>query len=436
MTPVPPQQLNPYSGSHETYPGDATYMPVPSPATIPTSAFPDYSYPQQQQMPAPDYLPRAEYQYQASAPAPQVIIVKHSHRQHNRLRKKSHSHSNLQSYSQSQPIVLPQPITYSNSQPIYTQSPTVAYPQIQYQSNSHHQYRRSEPNASHERVVSPNRPSYPAIAPAHHKSDGRFVYSKCTGRKKALCIGINYHGQSHELRGCINDARNVRKFLINNHGYKNEDIVLLTDDTSEPRHLPTRQNLIDAMRWLVRSARPDDSLFFHYSGHGGQIQDKDGDEMDGFDEVIFPLDFKQTDVIVDDEMHAIMVANLPEGCRLTALFDSCHSGTVLDLPYIYSSHGRLKGDHVKAPARKRKVTCADVISWSGCEDGQNSADTFRNGVAVGAMSNAFIHTLLQQPDQSYRDLLRTVRKILRPKYNQTPQLGSSHHIDTSLKFVI
>ena len=39
-------------------------------------------------------------------------------------------------------------------------------------------------------------------------------YSQCTGAKKALLIGINYFRQQGELKGCINDVQNVRKFLI------------------------------------------------------------------------------------------------------------------------------------------------------------------------------------------------------------------------------
>ena len=74
------------------------------------------------------------------------------------------------------------------------------------------------------------------------------------------------------------------------------------------------------MQWLVRDARPNDSLFFHCkryavspqtcsylsvlcledSGHGGQTKDTDGDEADGFDEVIYPVDFKVVGHIVDD----------------------------------------------------------------------------------------------------------------------------------------
>lgn len=104
---------------------------------------------------------------------------------------------------------------------------------------------------------------------------------------------------------------------------------------------PTKQNVLRAMHWLVKDARPNDALF-HYSGHGGQTKDFDGDEPDGYDEVIYPVDFRQTGHITDDEMHRIMVRPLQAGVRLTAIFDSCHSGTALDLPYIYSTQDIFK----------------------------------------------------------------------------------------------
>jgi hypothetical protein len=161
-----------------------------------------------------------------------------------------------------------------------------------------------------------------------------FQYSQCNGKKKALLIGINYIGQAEALQGCIEDVHRMKGFL-SGHGYREEDMVVLTDNSSHPRQQPTRQNMIDAMHWLVRDARPNDSLFFHYSGHGGQTKDLDGDEEDGFDEVIYPLDFKRTSHIVDDEMHMIMVSGLPAGCRLTAIFDACHSGSALGTNPIY-----------------------------------------------------------------------------------------------------
>ncbi|KAJ8520627.1 hypothetical protein ONZ45_g2585 [Pleurotus djamor] len=149
-----------------------------------------------------------------------------------------------------------------------------------------------------------------------------FRYSRCNGRKKAVCVGINYLGQRNELRGCINDAQHVRDFLIDRHGFKDRDILVLTDDRHNPKYIPTRENILSAMKWLVQTANCDDSLFFHYSGHGGRTPDEHGDEVDGYDEVIYPVDYDKAGHILDDTMHDIMMKGLPEGCRLTALFDA------------------------------------------------------------------------------------------------------------------
>jgi len=98
-------------------------------------------------------------------------------------------------------------------------------------------------------------------------------------------------------------------------------VILMDSPQLGSRQQPTRRNIIEAMQWLVQGANPNDSLFFHYSGHGGQAADTNGDEEDGTDETIYPVDFKQAGMIIDDEMHAIMVRPLPAGCRLTAIFD-------------------------------------------------------------------------------------------------------------------
>jgi hypothetical protein len=79
------------------------------------------------------------------------------------------------------------------------------------------------------------------------------------------------------------------------------------------------------MRWLVSDANKHDSLFFHYSGHGSQVRDSNGDEADGYDEVIFPLDYAQTGTIIDDELHDNLVKPLPPGCRLTVRRVSSHA---------------------------------------------------------------------------------------------------------------
>ncbi|TQB76845.1 T-complex protein 1 subunit eta [Monascus purpureus] len=322
----------------------------------------------------------------------------------------------------------------------------------------------------------PPPPSGP-VAFGHGAPQGyNFQYSRCTGKRKALLIGINYFGQKGQLRGCINDVKNVSAYLNQNFGYAREDMVILTDDQQNPMSQPTKANILRAMHWLVKDARPNDSLFFHYSGHGGQTPDEDGDEEDGYDEVIYPVDFRQAGHITDDEMHRIMVNPLQPGVRLTAIFDSCHSGSALDLPYVYSTQGLLKepnlakeagqgllgvvsayargdmgsvvstavdffkkatkGEQAYQRSKQTKTSPADVIMWSGSRDDQTSQDASVAGQATGAMSWAFITALKKNPQQSYVQLLNSIRDELATKYTQKPQLSSSHPLDVNLLYVM
>ena len=147
-----------------------------------------------------------------------------------------------------------------------------------------------------------------------------------------------------QLKGCINDTINVKEFIMRNFGFTDtpDTMVWLTDEQRDPGYRPTRQNMIQALRWLVRDARPGDSCFLHYSGHGGQQKCTTGEETSGMDETIVPLDYQQTGMIIDNEINDILVRPLPPGCRLTVIFDSCHSQGALDLPYVYAHDGSLK----------------------------------------------------------------------------------------------
>ena len=89
-----------------------------------------------------------------------------------------------------------------------------------------------------------------------------------------------------------------------------------------------------ALYWLVQGCQAGDSLVFHYSGHGSQQRNYTGDEVDGYDETLCPVDFKTQGMIVDDEINDTIVRPLPPGVKLHAIIDACHSGTVLDLPFL------------------------------------------------------------------------------------------------------
>ncbi|KAG2022354.1 hypothetical protein CC2G_000112 [Coprinopsis cinerea AmutBmut pab1-1] len=144
--------------------------------------------------------------------------------------------------------------------------------------------------------------------------------STCTGNKKAVLVGINYFGEEGELRGCINDAVNLKNFLLE-RGFEEENIRVLTDDQEDDDSRPTKANIIENLKWLVEDPQPDDSLFFSFSGHGASVEDEEGDEHDGNDETICPCDHEENGFIKDDELHALLVPPLPIGCRLTVIFD-------------------------------------------------------------------------------------------------------------------
>lgn len=300
-------------------------------------------------------------------------------------------------------------------------------------------------------------------------------------------IGINYFNQQGELRGCINDVRSISEWLFQ-QGFQQENALILTDDARDPEKLPTRANIIAGMNWLVEGAAAGDSLFFEYSGHGGTGKDKNGDEVDGQDETICPMDYASEGQITDDEMHTLLVKPLPKGCHLTCIYDSCHSGSALDLPYTYTVDGNLQvqvrdntkaiamaaiqaglsfmngdtaaafesirngfslfqqnangGDDEQVEAARQKMlqekgTEADVVQLSGCRDEQTSADAYIDGSHKGAMSFAFMKTLNENTNGlSYTDLLRNLRGILKTEYSQIPQMSTGHLTNMDSRFAI
>src|SRR3989304_4521913 len=103
--------------------------------------------------------------------------------------------------------------------------------------------------------------------------------------KKALLVGINrYPDPRNELKGCVNDVRQVAGMLKERYGFPGDaDMRLLTDARA------TTKAILDGLAWLTAGASPGDSLVFHYSGHGSQVPDMSGDETtDRLAEILFP----------------------------------------------------------------------------------------------------------------------------------------------------
>jgi metacaspase-1 len=81
-----------------------------------------------------------------------------------------------------------------------------------------------------------------------------------------------------------------------------------------------------------------------------------------------------------------------------------------------------------------RSTEADVVSFSGCQDKQTSADASIDGEATGAMTYALIQSLKESTHMEYTDLLRKMRQTLDGKYTQVPMMSAGRKVDLTTQF--
>ena len=231
------------------------------------------------------------------------------------------------------------------------------------------------------------------------------------GRTKALVVGINYFNGQAPLDGAVNDAERI-KGLLGVKGFSTgaDTMRVLKDNASVGALMPTRANILKSIDWLVKGAKPGDALFFHFSGHGTQQPDTDSTEADGMDECLVPSDHEKNGLITDDQLFDRLVRPLPKGVRLTCLFDCCHSGTGLDLPFTVTNPAKGWATE-EGPL---SLADADVRLFSGCQDGEESygAPAGAGTKAAGAMTTAFIKAINAGAAPTYTGLLDTISTSL------------------------
>ena len=245
--------------------------------------------------------------------------------------------------------------------------------------------------------------------------------------RKALLIGINYNAdERNKLYGCINDVKNVEKKLAQTNP-ECKNIRILTDDSLNPLLKPTRINIINSFTWLLSNLQKGDSILFHYSGHGGLTVDLSGDEESKYDSCIYPIYNKKIEMITDDELRLFFINRIPASISCFAIFDCCHSGTVLDFRYNFSTP--TPNNLLMSQNNKYTATPGSVICLSGCQDNQTAADTVDvQGNPSGALTNALLNSWNTYGTTiKYKNLLWDVYQYLKSNnYPQVPYLSCSN----------
>lgn len=234
--------------------------------------------------------------------------------------------------------------------------------------------------------------------------------------KKALLIGINYTSMPDiALYGCIEDIINMRNMLIDAYDFTQSNIIMLRDDSKNINLLPTGNNIIKQLELLVKQTVDTDEIWIHFSGHGSQINNSAK-----IDETIIPIDYRENGVITGIQLLTIVQSIK---CTAILIFDSCHSGTICDLQWLFDcknpviEYGNII---IKNP---------NIYIISSCKDSQRSADTYNVFLqeSVGAFSNSFIECL--RNSQHNIPIMKLYQNICvnlaQNGYTQSPMLSST-----------
>lgn len=151
---------------------------------------------------------------------------------------------------------------------------------------------------------------------------------------RALIVTIsNYPPRSGWESIHANNDKEYILPLLTEKGFKREHITVLSDAQA------TKRKVTDAFTTLYKEAQPGDAIFIHFSCHGQQMMDDNGDEEDGLDESMVLYDagyqyikgtYEGQNHLRDDEL-GVWIDRLRRQVgkkgRVTLTLDACHSGT-------------------------------------------------------------------------------------------------------------
>lgn len=163
--------------------------------------------------------------------------------------------------------------------------------------------------------------------------------------KRALFIGISDYGNAKEDPNKWTNISGANDITLLSPLFKNQgfQVSTLVDNQA------TYAGIIKALKNLTNSSKPGDIVYIHFSMHGQPFEDLNGDEADGWDEALIPVDaqmkyekgvYEGHNHLLDDELekHVNNIrTKLGTTGRLYVVLDACHSGGA----------SRGDGDHIR-----------------------------------------------------------------------------------------
>ena len=275
--------------------------------------------------------------------------------------------------------------------------------------------------------------------------------------KKALVIAIgNYPASSNwPVISSGNDIPYMLKTL-QRQGFESGNITVLKDSEA------TKAGIEAALKSFTNKLRPADIAIIHFSCHGAQLQDDNGDEPDGLDEVLVPFNAVYTGTTGDltkdsanylrDDLFGKYVRECrgklgPEG-DLLVLINACHSGTITrgsgksrgGKPAIVaknapdlSGKGPDKVQQFKEGGESENNLATYIIYSAASANEVDKEVTDNEQMPVGSLTYAISAALEQLPEHtSYRSLFARIQSVMLEKSLRQHPVMEGNGIDRSL----
>eukprot|EP01102_Stenamoeba_stenopodia_P001599 TRINITY_DN1142_c0_g1_i1.p1 TRINITY_DN1142_c0_g1~~TRINITY_DN1142_c0_g1_i1.p1 ORF type:complete len:648 (+),score=150.20 TRINITY_DN1142_c0_g1_i1:326-2269(+) len=272
------------------------------------------------------------------------------------------------------------------------------------------------------------------------------VYGSWTSSRKALVISCAYKGNrlGAELAHSLAYVTKVYNMLINVFHFDIGAITVFTDeDNTNPATIPTKNNIKQGMQWLLWQAKPGDSLFFYFFGHGGMqpLLNIDG-------EGILPSDYEIAGYFKGRELRQALVEPLPMGAKLSLVFDCFHCG--ISLPKNISGAPeeeslKSKKDKKKSEKKlKKKAPSTSELIARAAEAETGFVSLFgvtkpfgQQNLRPGYLTDAFSSSISSNKGISYVNLLTKIAEHMTVLESEViPELSSNTEVEIHQPFSI
>ena len=285
------------------------------------------------------------------------------------------------------------------------------------------------------------------------------IHIYTNAEKHALIVAIGkYPTQSGWATiSSDNDVPLIKSALLK-QGFLPQNIATITNEQA------TKAGITNSFNNLIRKSKEGDIVVFHFSGHGQQVTDTNGDELDGLDEALVPFDAGKTNLngsgnlkthLIDDELNALL-GNLRSkvGSKgdVLVFLDACHTGTATrstddsDPNAVYRGTNEvfvIPGfEKVKNSTNTQTETLysedqpitrsgtnqiSPILIISACSAEQQNKEYQENGKGYGSLSYALSKVLTNNTTGiSYIAFFESLRNEMLPlmgrRHYQTPQI--------------